>query len=88
MSWALWLAAPLAVTTIAALLSWWRGRPVRTPQPLDAMRAHAAYLDALVTAPRGKARIDATDIVNPGDVSNVNTQGAAAPPAAEDRPSI
>jgi hypothetical protein len=49
-SWAMWLAAPVLVTMVAALFLWWRARverslaALRTPQTIS---AHRAYLDAL-----------------------------------------
>jgi hypothetical protein len=62
MAWAMWLAVPLLVTALAALITWWRGRPVRTPDAEQAMRAHAAYLDALIAAPRGTSRAEPKDL--------------------------
>jgi hypothetical protein len=53
-TWAFWLAVPVVVTLLAAVLSWLRARPAR---PLDtdrAMRAHGDYLDALARTPRAK----------------------------------
>jgi hypothetical protein len=66
MAWALWLAVPLLATALAAVAAWWRGRPRRTPDPEDAMRVHSAYLDALSSTPRGKARAQPKDLQNPG----------------------
>jgi hypothetical protein len=56
MAWALWLAAPVAVTALVAVWVWWRGRPVRTPSVADGMRQHDEYLAALVVPVRGAAR--------------------------------
>jgi hypothetical protein len=60
MTWAVWLAGPIAATTLAALWSWLRGwRTRRASRPLDteaAMRAHSRYLDALVVPARDGAR--------------------------------
>lgn len=56
MSWAVWLSIPVAVTVLAALASWWRGRPKRTPGTDEAMRAHGEFLDALVQTARSKDR--------------------------------
>jgi hypothetical protein len=56
MAWAVWLAAPVAATALAALWAWWRGRPARTPSAHAAMQAHRDYLDALVIPARGTAR--------------------------------
>jgi hypothetical protein len=53
MAWALWLAAPIVLTVLAATWSWWRGRPERTPGTDQAMRAHREYLAALVVPARG-----------------------------------
>lgn len=62
MAWALWLAVPVVLTLLAALWTWWRGRPARVPGTSEAMRAHQDYLDALVrpigSAARTVARPD------------------------------
>ncbi len=55
-TWALWLALPLAVTLLVAALSWLRGRPPRELTTRQAMRAHGDYLDALAQSPRSKDR--------------------------------
>jgi nitrate reductase gamma subunit len=56
-SWALWLAAPVVCTVVAAIGSWLRHRPVKpkldTPR---AIQAHADYLDALAQTARSKDR--------------------------------
>jgi hypothetical protein len=57
MAWALWLAIPVGVTAATALVTWWRGRPVRPRSVEEAMRDHDAYLAALITAPRGRRRV-------------------------------
>ena len=62
MSWALWLAVPLVVTAVTAALGWWRSRPPRQRDPEGAMRAHAAYLEALSAAPRGKGRLEPEEL--------------------------
>jgi hypothetical protein len=54
MAWAMWLAAPVAATLLAALGVWWRGRPERAPTVQEAIQAHRDYLDALAT-PAGRA---------------------------------
>jgi hypothetical protein len=51
-TWAVWLLIPVAVTVLAALGSWWRGRPKRAPTADEAMRAHADFLAALTNRPR------------------------------------
>ena len=56
MAWALWLAIPVVVTLLAAILSWLRARPARTPDTDEAMRAHGEYLDALAQTARAKDR--------------------------------
>jgi cytochrome c-type biogenesis protein CcmH/NrfF len=56
MTWALWLAVPVAVTVLAAVFTWLRGRPRRTPGTRDTMRAHDDYLDALTQTARSKDR--------------------------------
>lgn len=58
MGWALWLAAPVAGTSLVALWAWWRGRPVPAPDTDEAMRAHRDYLDALTIPARGSARTE------------------------------
>jgi hypothetical protein len=54
--WALWLAVPLVATVLAAVVTWWRGRPPAPPGPAQAMRAHQRYLDALGTPARQRDR--------------------------------
>ncbi len=56
MSWALWLAVPVVVTLLAAVATWLRSRPRRTPGTRAAVRAHGDYLDALVQTARSKDR--------------------------------
>jgi hypothetical protein len=56
MAWAVWLAAPVVTTLLAALSAWWVGRPKRVPSTQEAMQAHREYLDALVVPARGAAR--------------------------------
>lgn len=56
MTWALWLAVPVLITLLAALVTWVRSRPRRRPGTRDAMRAHSDYLDALVQTARSKDR--------------------------------
>jgi hypothetical protein len=51
-SWAFWLSIPAAGTVLAALVSWWRGRPKRAPTTAEAMRAHDDFLEALAEAAR------------------------------------
>ncbi len=58
MAWALWLAVPVVLTLLAALWTWWRGRPARTPGTSQAMAAHEQYLEALVRPARGARRTD------------------------------
>jgi hypothetical protein len=58
MSWAMWLLAPLVPTALAAIALWLRGRPARTAPTDDAIKAHQAYLDALVVPARGQARVE------------------------------
>jgi hypothetical protein len=43
---------PVVATVLAALGSWWRGRPKRSPTTRKAMRAHGEFLDALVESAR------------------------------------
>jgi hypothetical protein len=59
MTWALWLAAPVAATALAALWAWWRARGSSADKKLDtveAMRAHRDYLDALTLPARAQQR--------------------------------
>ena len=58
MAWALWLLPTLAVPTLAALWTFWRGRPAKLPTADDAMQAHREYLDALVVPARGTHRVE------------------------------
>jgi hypothetical protein len=46
-AWALWLAGPVVATALAAVWTWWRGRPAKVPGPKRAMAEHQAYLEAL-----------------------------------------
>jgi hypothetical protein len=50
LSWAVWLAAPVVVTVLAALILWWRGRPARPLRTAETISGHQAYLDALAAA--------------------------------------
>jgi hypothetical protein len=59
MAWMLWLAAPVVATTLAAVVAWWRARPAPRADAATAMRAHRAYLDALVEPARGTRRVPA-----------------------------
>jgi hypothetical protein len=62
MTWALWLAAPVGATALAAIWSWWRGwRVRRAARPLDteaAVRAHSEFLDALTVPVPSAGRRD------------------------------
>jgi hypothetical protein len=55
-TWALWLAVPVAVTLLVAALSWLRGRPARELTTRQAMRTHDDYLDALAQPARSRDR--------------------------------
>ena len=65
MAWALWLAAPVGATVLAALGSWLAGRRAtrkrRRPNTAEAMQAHRDYLDRLSASPRGTQRVAARD---------------------------
>jgi hypothetical protein len=50
LSWAMWLAAPVVVTLLAALFLWWRGRPERPVRTAQTISGHRAYLEALAPA--------------------------------------
>lgn len=56
MGWAVWLSIPVAATVLAAIGSWLRARPKKVPTTDEAMRAHGAFLDALVQTARSKDR--------------------------------
>jgi hypothetical protein len=56
MGWALWLLVPVAVTVLAALVSWLRGRPARPLSTRRAMQAHDEFLAALVQPARAEDR--------------------------------
>ncbi len=63
MAWALWLAVPVVLTLLAALVTWLRARPPREPKGIsETVRAHQEFLEALGQAPR---RADAGS--NPDD---------------------
>jgi hypothetical protein len=49
--WALWLAAPILATVLAAVWTWWRGRAPKLASTRTGMAAHRAYLDALARPP-------------------------------------
>jgi Ser/Thr protein kinase RdoA (MazF antagonist) len=51
-----WLAIPVIVTVLAAIITWLRGRPARPLDTDESMRAHGDYLDALVQTARAKDR--------------------------------
>jgi hypothetical protein len=55
-SWVVWLLIPVALTVLAALVSWVRARPERAPGTGESMRAHGDYLDALSQTARSKDR--------------------------------
>lgn len=59
MAWAVWLAMPIIATSLAALVTWWRGRRALRAEELDtdsSMRAHQKYLDTLVIPARSTKR--------------------------------
>jgi hypothetical protein len=55
-TWAFWLAVPVVATLLAAAWTWLRSRPEPPLSTAEAMRAHSAYLDALVETARSKDR--------------------------------
>ena len=61
-AWALWLAAPVGVTVLAAFASWWSGHRARgsakPPTTDEAMAIHTGYLQALTYRPRGTERVE------------------------------
>ncbi len=52
----MWLLIPVALTVLAALVSWLRARPKRIPTTGEAVRAHGDYLDALAQTARSRDR--------------------------------
>ncbi|MDT4914722.1 MAG: hypothetical protein QOC66_3850 [Pseudonocardiales bacterium] len=56
MGWAVWLLIPVVVTMLAAVGSWLRARPARTPNTQQAMQAHGEFLDALSQTAQSKER--------------------------------
>lgn len=52
----MWLAIPVALTVLAAMVSWLRARPERAPGTGESMRAHGDYLDALSQTARSRDR--------------------------------
>jgi hypothetical protein len=54
--WAVWLLIPVAATLLAAIGSWLRARPKKTPTTDEAMHAHSEFLDALAQTARSKDR--------------------------------
>jgi len=58
MAWVLWLAAPVAATLVACVVSWLRNRPLPLPDTDEAMRAHTDYLAALQRVPVLRERDD------------------------------
>lgn len=58
MTWAVWLGVPAVATALAAVWTWLRSRPARTPSTADAMKAHSDYLDALSADARGRRRVE------------------------------
>jgi hypothetical protein len=66
MIWAVWLGAPVAITAVAAVGTWWRNRP-RPPQPSETtVDRHRDFLAALADAtgpplpPDGPGRLNRT----------------------------
>jgi hypothetical protein len=60
LSWAIWLAAPVAATLLAALVLWWRGLPKRPLRTAQTISGHQAYLQALMPAVSVAVSIDET----------------------------
>jgi len=67
MTWAVWLAVPIAATTLAALWTGWRAHRAAVAEQLDtagAMRAHQNYLDALTIPARSMSRPPVRDTLS------------------------
>jgi hypothetical protein len=47
LTWALWLAAPVLVTVLAAMVLWWRARPPRPQGIEETIAGHREYLRVL-----------------------------------------
>jgi hypothetical protein len=46
-SWAVWLAVPLVVPVLVAVVMWWRGRPRRPDTMPQSIAGHRDFLHAL-----------------------------------------
>jgi hypothetical protein len=55
-AWLWWLSGPVVATLLAALWSWFRGRPDPVPDTDEAMRSHAEYLAAFANTARARER--------------------------------
>jgi hypothetical protein len=71
-AWVIWLLVPVIAPVLVALVIWVRGRPRRLPTTDEAMREHAAYLDALGQTARSRDR---------GPYAAVPAGSPAEPPA-------
>ena len=76
MAWAVWLAVPILVTTLAALWTWWRGRPRRAPTVREAMQAHREYLDALAVPARGRQHLASAAQAEPAGLATQSRHGS------------
>ncbi len=49
-AWAIWLAVPLVITLLVAIVVWWRARAPRPPTVNQTLAEHARYLSILGAA--------------------------------------
>jgi hypothetical protein len=61
MAWVWWLAAPLVLPVLVALVMWWRGRPRRLATMPETVEGHQRYLLALGEATRSVERAQPRD---------------------------
>jgi hypothetical protein len=66
-AWAIWLAVPVVITLLVAIVVWWRGRARRPPTVNQTLAEHARYLAALGAAirPAATARATSTESDDP-----------------------
>jgi hypothetical protein len=65
MAWLWWLLAPLAATMVAAVLTWFAGRPERPPTSEQAVSSHRRFLDDLADASAPAHRAQPGEPVRP-----------------------
>ena len=80
MGWVWWLLAPLAVTSVAAVLTWIAGRPRRPPTSEEAVSSHRQFLADLADASAPAYRARAENSHSGGAQSERGQPGASARP--------